>query len=427
MKKWSTKSATFLFIVILLAINSGFLFSYYNFYLTDRITDDLSLAKEQNHENLYVIASSIEEKSLNESVEIIKKYIKNNGGYATLKTPEGDVIFSNKEKNSKLFSSMIMVEIGDKTYELYYSKIAITPGMNLVRNFMFYEIIFVSTIVIIVYFISSRRIIDPIETITKDINAYKFGKRPFKRKMPKKMQQIQNTFVDMVDSLELEKENQNQIIASISHDLKTPLTAVIGYADRLKKNDLSSEKKEKYLEKIYGKALMMKVILEEFDDYQSCNLKETLKLCKISVTELCETLKKDYEEDLLDKKINFSINFNCGNKFLIVDLVKIKRVFNNIITNSVNHFKGREGKIVINITFKNNILKVETADDGGGIKEEKNLKRIFEPFYTSDPSRKISGLGLSICKQIISSHNGVIYAENNKIGGLSIIFLLPIN
>lgn len=425
MKKFSNKTITLLFVIILLAVNSGLLLSYYKFYLSDQMVNDLTEAKDKNHESLYVITKSIEGKSLDESIELIELYVDNNGGYVTLKDEVGKTIFTNSKDISKLFSSTTMVLIENDTYELTYSKISSTPGIKLLRNFMFYEIIIVSTVVIVVFFISSKKIIDPIETITKDINAYKFGKRPYKRRMPKNMQRIQNAFVDMVDSLELEKENQNQIIASISHDIKTPLTSVIGYADRLKNKDLSDEKKSAYIEKIYDKALNMKGILEEFDDYQSCNIKDTLKLEDITIKSVTEFVKSDYEDELKDKNINLNITSNCDSKKIRVDLIKLKRVFGNIITNSVTHFKDANGIININISGRGNLIRFEIADNGGGIKDEKDLKRIFEPLYTSDPSRKISGLGLSICKQIISSFDGRIYARNNDIGGLSIVFVIP--
>ncbi|MEE0699731.1 MAG: HAMP domain-containing sensor histidine kinase [Bacilli bacterium] len=426
MKRVSSKTITLLVVIVLLAINSGLLFSYYNFYLSDKMANDLAAAKRQNHESLYVIAKSVEDRSLSESVELIKLYVANNGGYVTLKDSTGTVIYANKSDTSRLFSSTTIITIDNSNYELTYSKISITPGVKLIRNFILYEIILVSTLVIVVFFVSSRRIIDPIEMITKDIKDYQFGKRPFKRKMPKKMQQIQNSFVDMVDSLELEKENQNRIIASISHDIKTPLTSVIGYADRLRNRDLPDDKKRTYVDKIYAKALMMKGILEEFDDYQSCNIKETLKLEEISIKDLCNNIKNDYAEELNDKNIKLIIKSNCDNKLINVDLVKIKRVFSNIITNSVTHFNKKNGVINIIISYKNGMVRIETADNGGGVTKEKDLRRIFEPLYTTDPSRKISGLGLSICKQIISAHNGRIYAENNEIGGLSIIFFVPV-
>lgn len=425
MKKWSNKTITLLFAIVLLAINSGLLFSYYNFYLSDKLTNDLAEARDKNHESIYVITKSIEGKNIDEALELISLYVENNGGYIIIKNDDKDVVFSNTKDVSKIFSSTTMISIDDENYELTYSKVSSTPGIKLIRNFMLYEIIIVSSVVIIVFFISSKKIIDPMETITKDINAYRFGKRPYKRKMPKNMQQIQNAFVDMVDSLELEKESQNQIIASISHDIKTPLTSVIGYADRLKNKNLTEEKKELYIEKIYSKAMTMKGILEEFDDYQSCNIKDTLKLEKISVKEIVTFVKKDYEDELNDKNISLEIDSNCDNKCVSVDVVKLKRVFSNVINNSVTHFKGKKGLIKISVLSRANMIRFEIADNGGGVATETDLKRIFEPLYTTDPSRKISGLGLSICKQIISSLDGRIYAKNNAMNGLSIIFVLP--
>ncbi len=425
MKNIKTKTLTLLMVIILLGINSGLLFSYYNFYLSDKIVLDLTNAKNQNYESLYNISKKINDKSLNDAVDEIILYTNKHGGYVSLKDGNGTIIYSNKGDFTKLFSSTIIVYIDDLEYELTYSRISILPGMKLIKNFIVYEIILVSTFVIIVFFISSKKLIDPIETITKDISDYKYGKRPFKRKMPKKMQKIQNTFVDMVDKLEIEKDYQNQIIASISHDIKTPLTSVIGYADRLKNKDLSDDKKINYVNKIYNKALLMKGILEEFDDYQSCNIKETLKYEIISIKKICDSISKDFEEELKDKNVSFKMTSSCDNKYINVDVVKLRRVFSNIITNSVTHFKNKPGVICVNISYKSGRIKFEVLDNGGGISNEEDMKRIFEPLYTTDPSRKISGLGLSICKQIISSHGGRIYAQNNSIGGLSIIFILP--
>lgn len=425
MKKWSNKTLTLLVSIVLLAVNGGLLFSYYNFYLSDKMANDLSSARTENHNSIYVITRSIEGKTKDEALDLIRLYVKQNGGYITIKDSSGNTIYTNSKDTSKIFSTTTMISIDGDNYELTYSKISVAPGIKIFRNFMIYEIIIVSGVIIILFFISSKQLIDPIETITKDINDYRFGKRPFKRKMPRKMQQIQNAFVDMVDSLELEKENQNQIIASISHDIKTPLTSVIGYGDRLRNKNLSDDKKEKYINKIYDKALNMKSILEEFDDYQSCNIKDTLKLNKISVKEVLEYAKNDFEDELNDKNIKLEISSTCNQREITVDLVKLKRVFGNIINNSVTHFKGRDGLIKIDVQQKANMIRFEILDNGGGVKTETDLKRIFEPLYTTDPSRKISGLGLSICKQIISSFDGRIYARNNKIGGLSIIFVIP--
>lgn len=425
-KKWSNKTLALLIVIISLAVSSGLLFSYYNFYLSKHIARDLVNAKNKNHESIFVISKSIKGKNVDEAIKLIKLYVNNNGGFIIIKDEKGKVVYSNTKDLSKILSTTSILNIDNKNFEITYSKISSIPGIKIIRDFIFYEILIISTAIIIIFLISSKKIIDPIEMIIKDINDYKFGKRPYKRKMPKSMQKIQNAFVDMVDSLELEKESQNQIIASISHDIKTPLTSVIGYADRLKNNDLNEEKKSKYIDKIYNKALTMKSILEEFDDYQSCNIKETLKLEKISIKDICLIVKKDFEDELFDKKIKLSINSNCYEKVVNVDVTKLKRIFSNIITNSVTHFKNKKGIIKIKILSKGNMIYFEVADNGGGIPKESDLKRIFEPLYTTDPSRKISGLGLSICKQIISALDGRIYAKNNTIGGLSIVFILPI-
>ena len=401
--KWSFKKITILITITLISLNSIFLFSYYKFYLSNKLVDNIVEAKDYNHRKLYYLTRLIDGRNLDETVEILDSYAKKNNGYITLSTLDGEIIYQ-KKSTGKLFSSATFVYIDGNNYELTYSSSSISSGLSFMKKFVFYEIIIISIILLIIFTINSTKIINPMEIILKDINDYKFGKIPYKRKLPKNMQQIQNTFVDMTMSLEEEKENQNRIIASISHDIKTPLTSVIGYADLLKSKNLSDEKKKSYIDKIYNKALMMKDILEEFDDYQSCNIKDTLKL----------------EE----KKINLIINNDAKNKSIKIDYIKIKRIFSNVITNSVKNFNGKSGTIKINVTYDKEMVRFEVADNGGGV-DDKDLKKIFKPLYTTDPSRKISGLGLSICKQIISAHDGNIHAKNNSENGLSIIFYIP--
>ena len=84
MKRWSSKTITLLIVIILLAVNSGFLFSYYNFYLSDKITSSMVSAKDKNHESISIIVKSIEGKSFDEALDLIKMYVDNNGGYIIL-------------------------------------------------------------------------------------------------------------------------------------------------------------------------------------------------------------------------------------------------------------------------------------------------------------------------------------------------------
>jgi len=106
-----------------------------------------------------------------------------------------------------------------------------------------------------------------------------------------------------------------------------------------------------------------------------------------------------------------------------VDLPKWKRIFSNIITNSLRHFSRKRKILHISIMEqKEGVIVFEIADNGSGCKED--IEHIFDPFFTTDQGRKISGLGLSICKEIIESHNVTIKAVNNKLNGLSIIFTI---
>jgi signal transduction histidine kinase len=162
----------------------------------------------------------------------------------------------------------------------------------------------------------------------------------------------------------------------------------------------------------------MKEIIEDFDDYLTMNNQEPKK-DKILIKNLVDYLNKYYKEDLKEKNIDFKIKSNCYNSYIYVDLPKFKRVFSNIISNSIRYLENNKKIIKIDINETKDKIKFTIADNGSGSKE---LKKIFEPLYTTDASRKISGLGLSICKEIIEAHNGTIKAENNKVGGLSIIF-----
>ena len=144
---------------------------------------------------------------------------------------------------------------------------------------------------------------------------------------------------------------------------------------------------------------------------------------KINVKMLLDELKLDYYDELKDKNIKFTIKSNCDKNSLLVDKTKIKRVFSNIISNSIKHSKSDKPEITIYATKKGNEILFTISDNGGGVIDS-DLNKIFEPLYTTDPARKIPGLGLSICKQIVELHGGVIEAKNNINKGLSISFTL---
>jgi len=318
--------------------------------------------------------------------------------------------------------SVTFVMHDDTLYILKAQKNIDPFRVSAVSNFIILLSIITSLIFMVAYIITYKTIINPIENLEKSIKQYKFGVKPTRTNGNSEIDIVQNRFVDLVDSLEVEKETQTRIIASISHDFKTPITAILGYSDRVVHLQLSREKRMQYLDRIYQKALSMKELTSEFDDYLSHNIKHSLNLEELSVSDLLEEIDNEYRVDLSEQNIDLVVSSTLTKETIHADKSKLKRVFCNTISNSVRFIKGK-GTITIKAEKESKYIKFIVGDTGAGVTEE-NLKTIFEPLFTSDPSRNISGLGLSICQDIIEHHEGIIYAENNEDGGLNIVFTL---
>lgn len=410
--------------ITLLVANTVFLLTFYHFNITSRLANDVDLTRKINQQALDEITENLYYDDFNVSLNIIKKYVKTHNSYICIKDAEGNIIYENRKQQNKGVLTTKIVRINNFEYVITYTSNNNTPGSKIIRDFILNEIIIVSIFIVIIFILGSKYYVGPFDTLMEDINNYKYGKRPYKRKLPGKIGELHTTFVDTVDTLEGEKDYKNQILASISHDIKNPLTSIMGYADRLKNNDLSADKQKEYVDKIYNKSVLIKAMLEDFDDYQSINIRERLNRKKATIKELSNDLKNEFEEDLKDRNIILNMTSDCEDKYIDIDIIRLRRLYGNIINNSIRQFNNKPG--VINITTKKgkNKLTCTVSDNAGGIKDERVLKQIFEPLYTTDPTRKISGLGLAICKEIVTAHDGSISAKNNDIGGLSIIITI---
>lgn len=415
-------------VIVLILFNILLLTGYYELYLEKTISNKYQTTVNELENHLNKIATDLTQE---ENIDTyLKKYIKDKDITIAISDSNNKEIntYSNKDtiarnsiKNSKI------INFKDEYYLITVSKKRNIVNFKIAINVLLFEIINIAILALLGIFASNKKILSPIASLSKDFNNYKFGIIPRKRHIRGEIYKLQNDFVDLVNNLEEEKKKQNRIIASISHDIKTPLTSILGYSERLLTNkNLSDETKNKYATTIYNKSLVMKEIVEEFDDYLSCNLKDDKKTERISIKYLVDYLNQYYKEDLKEKDIEFKVKTDCPNLTIDVDLAKFKRIFSNTITNSIRHFDKNKKILNININEeKDDKIIFEIADNGSGCNEEV-LDKIFEPLYTTDKSRKISGLGLSICKEIVESHNGTIKAINNKIGGFSIIFTINI-
>lgn len=418
------RKKTIMSIILIFFINAFLVLTYYRSYLAtqyDEVTRDLIRAYEIKLEELRPTLES-SDNLYNTIVQIVDQ----KNAIITVKDKFGNLLYSNNKGSiENLYVATSIIEVNKETFIITYcdDNIASIPNYLIIQNFMIFQVVLGIVIIAFGLMFANSKLLNPIVKLQRDVRNYKDGIKPSKRKVKTSIDEVQNTFVELVDNLEEERQKQNRIIASISHDIKTPLTSIIGYSNRLNTAKLNDVTKNKYVEKIYNKSLVMKELIEEFDDYLSCNIEDNLKRQPIKISDLVEMLKSDYLDELEEKNIDFEIKTNCLKSYIYVDVFKMKRVFSNIITNSVNHLEKAKKHISIKITKKKKNILFSISDNGTGVKKE-HLDKIFEPLFTTDPSRKISGLGLSICKQIIESHDGKIAATNNIEGGLKITFTL---
>lgn len=226
------------------------------------------------------------------------------------------------------------------------------------------------------------------------------------------------------------KQNMKEMIVNISHDLKTPLTVIKGYAEGLREGVANTpEKQDKYLSIIYSKAIEMNSLIEELSTYAKIDMDEVSY--NFITLDINEYLEEGFEEIKTDLEINgFEVYYHPYKEKLevIADADQLKRVINNLISNSKKYAaKDRKGRIDIRVSPISDFARIEIEDNGVGIPKD-SLERIFERLYRVDESRNSkaggSGLGLAIVKKIIEAHNGKVWAESIEGCGTKIIILL---
>lgn len=216
------------------------------------------------------------------------------------------------------------------------------------------------------------------------------------------------------------EQRKNDLIVYLAHDLKTPLTSVIGYLTLLRdEQQISDELRQKYLSISLEKAERLEDLINEFFEITRFNLSAiSLEYSRVNMTRLLEQLVFEFQPMLKEKNLECElaaapdISVNC-------DADKMQRVFDNLLRNAVNYSFENES-IYISAEKGKDHVTVRFTNKGNTIPKEK-LGRIFEQFYRLDTARSSksggAGLGLAIAKEIVEKHGGTIAAasENEKI------------
>ena len=228
----------------------------------------------------------------------------------------------------------------------------------------------------------------------------------------------------------LSENASRELVSNISHDLKTPLTAIRGYVEGILDGVASSPQKVRdYLTTIYNKTNYMTKLIDELLYYSRVSGNEfSYNFEKTNVKEFFDDYVKDLYLELDTIRINFSYSANVDADTMIdIDREQIKRALNNIVANAVKYMDKEDPEIHFRVKETMDAINIRISDNGRGI-DEKDLPHIFERFYRSDASRNTklggSGIGLSIVKKVIENHEGSVVAISKSGVGTDIDIVL---
>lgn len=250
------------------------------------------------------------------------------------------------------------------------------------------------------------------------------------------LEKVCDTFNEMQHQLkENAKKNEKyererkEMLAGISHDLRTPLTSIKSYVKGLQ-DDIAKtpDKQKEYLNVVYRKACRIEELINALFLFSKLETgKFPFNFKSVSIQNFIVTLLDLLEYDLKKNNAVLTLKSTCTDQKVHIDGAQITRAITNILDNSLKYNPNKQIHITVTLSEQNGWIIIRIQDDGSGVSDEQ-LPRLFDSFYRGDESRNNasegSGLGLAIAKNIVTANNGRIYAENYN--GLTVIIELPV-
>lgn len=300
-----------------------------------------------------------------------------------------------------------------------------------IRKDMYFYIIFGTIVSILAFFVSliaSRRVIAPILDL---INvSEKLAAGDFKQKAEVKgkdeLSELASTINFMSDSIVKREDMKNEFISSVSHELRTPLTSIKGWAITLQSKDIqqNADMLNQGLSIIESEGDRLSMMVEDLLDFsrlQSSNFKYDKD--KIDIIELVKQVHTQLAPRAINEGIEFTFTSIYKSIMVYADKNRMKEVFINIIDNAIK-FTSEGGKIDILIDQIDDNVSVTVKDNGEGIKEDE-IAFVSSKFYKGSSSKSQTGLGLSICEEIIKGHYGKLIIKSKYGSGTSVIVEIP--
>ena len=229
--------------------------------------------------------------------------------------------------------------------------------------------------------------------------------------------------------LAADRENK-ELISNISHDLKTPITAIKGYVEGIMDGVADTpEKMNHYVQTIYSKANAMDRLIDELTIYAKIDTNRVpYSFARIDIVEYFNDCVDELRMELEEEGIALQYENELPKETIVIaDAEQLRRVVNNIVGNAVKYMDKEQKLISIRVRDVGDFVQAEFEDNGKGI-AQRDLARIFDRFYRTDTSRNSrvggSGIGLSIVRKILEDHEGKVWATSKEGAGTVIYFVL---
>lgn len=318
-------------------------------------------------------------------------------------------------------------------YQLFSILVYIEPFRAVIRWVVhkygsFPVILYSSVILFLMYFfIFSRRMVNYLDEIKNGLQEIAKGNLTYEipAKSSDELGMVADTINQMTKQLKksIEEERnaertKNELITGVSHDLRTPLTSILGYLELIEKDHYKDEVELRYYTNIaYEKALRLKKLVEDLFEYTSIHEKgPTLQKQKINLNGLLKQLAEEFNPSLTKARMSYRTITNDEMVYIYADGNQLMRAYENLMANAIRY--GNDGEYIdIQINKTNEEAIVKIINYGNQI-PERDLPYIFERFYRAEKSRSTqsggSGLGLAITKSIVEMNGGHITVESNK-------------
>ncbi|MGL6184071.1 MAG: ATP-binding protein [Clostridium chrysemydis] len=333
---------------------------------------------------------------------------------------------STNESKPKEFTALYPISLGKEQYYLIYKAIPTGRIENLEKTVenSFLAMVLAFLAFIILFLIVTKNKMKYIHEISEGLKVIAEGELDYVipergedeiSRISKNINIMAREVNKQIEAQKLAEKTKSDLITNVSHDLRTPLTSVMGYIGLVKDGRYDSkEKMKEYLDIAFNKSEQLKALIEDLFEYTKINNSDmTLEKSEVNlvdfISQISEEMKPFFEENDIEQILTLS-----DEKIILsLDVSKMVRAIENLLTNAVK-YSYKPGAVIIGVYKKDNFVTISVKNRGDNIPEEK-LQKLFDRFYRLDESRNTNsggtGLGLAITKNIIERHNGKIWAE----------------